>query len=163
MEYEVRYILSLNSSCTTLKLCNAILIHSLSYSCVQMSDDPESVATRPPIRTAPRIGCLIGDEPQYFLFVENKILFHVSTLSRALTFWFVLLYIFNLEYCPHVKSVALFFQEFVFKLPATSKKCYIPYHYHWLSEICKVKYMFWTLCIRHYYLSCLIKCFCVII
>lgn len=98
----------------------AILIHSLSSSCVQMSDDPESVATRPPIRTAPRIGCFSGDEPQYFLFVENKTLFHVSTLSRALTFWFVLHYIFNLEYCPQVKSVALFFQEFVFKLPATS-------------------------------------------
>ena len=35
-------------------------------------------------------------------------------------FWFILHYIFNLEYCPHIKSVGLFFQEFVFKLQATS-------------------------------------------
>ena len=86
----------------------------------QMTDDPESVATRPPVRAAPRIGCFNTDEPQYFLYVENNILFSVSTLSRALMFWFILHYIFNLEYCPHIKSVGLFFQEFVFKLPATS-------------------------------------------
>ena len=29
-------------------------------------------------------------------------------------------YIFNLEYCANIKPVALFFQEFVFGLPATS-------------------------------------------
>ena len=34
--------------------------------------------------------------------------------------WFIGHYVFNLEYCPHVKEIALFFQEFLFKLPATS-------------------------------------------
>ena len=85
-----------------------------------MTDDPEAAALKPPLRTAPRIGCFNGDEPQYFLFVETKTLFAVNTLSRALMFWFILHYTFNLEYCPQVKPVALFFQEFVFKLPATS-------------------------------------------
>ena len=86
----------------------------------QMTDDPEGVITRPPMRTAPRIGCFNGDEPQYFLYVENKVLFSVRSLSRAVIFWFILHYVFNLEYCVHVKAVALFFQEFIFKLPATS-------------------------------------------
>lgn len=33
--------------------------------------------------------------------------------------WFVTHYVLNLEYCPKTKEVALFMQEFVFKLPAT--------------------------------------------
>lgn len=71
-----------------------------------MTDDPEDVITRPTVRTAPRIGCFNGDEPQYFLYVENKV---VSNLSRALIFWFILHSVFNLEYSIHVKTVALFF------------------------------------------------------
>ena len=90
------------------------------YSVLQMVDDPVEAATKPPVRTAPRIGCFNEDEPQYFLYVENKVLFPVGTLSRALVFWFTLHYVFNLEYCHHIKPIALFFQEFVFKLPATS-------------------------------------------
>ena len=35
-------------------------------------------------------------------------------------YWFIFHYVFNLEYCNQVKYVALFFQEFVFGLPATS-------------------------------------------
>lgn len=85
-----------------------------------MTDDPEDVVTKPPVRTAPRIGCFNGEEPQYFLYVENKTLFTVRSLSHALVFWFILHYVFNLEYCPQIKPIALFFQEFVFKLPATS-------------------------------------------
>ena len=73
-----------------------------------MTDDPECAASKPPVRTAPRIGCFSGDEPQYFLFVENKTLFPVSTLSRALMFWFALHYIFNLEYCPHKICSSIF-------------------------------------------------------
>ena len=87
---------------------------------MQMTDDPEDAANKPIVRTAPRIGCCHGDEPQYFLYVENKVLFYVATLSRAIVFWFILHYVFNLEYCHHIKPIALFFQEFVFKLPATS-------------------------------------------
>ena len=77
-----------------------------------MTDDPDAAALKPPLRTAPRIGCFNGDEPQYFLFVETNTLFAVNALSRALMFWFILHYTFNLEYCPQVKPVALFFEEF---------------------------------------------------
>ena len=85
-----------------------------------MSDDPEGVATRPPLRTAPRIVCFNGDNPQYFLCVEDKMVLSVCSMPRVIVFWFILHYVFNLEYCPQIKSVALFFQEFIFGLPATS-------------------------------------------
>ena len=57
---------------------------------------------------------LDGEEPQYFLFVERQALFFVTTTSRAIMFWFILHYVFNLEYCPQVKHVCFFFQECVF-------------------------------------------------
>ena len=85
-----------------------------------MTDDLEEIGSRLPQRNAPRICCLDGDEPQYFLFVEMKPLFSITTVSRAIMYWFILHYVFNLEYCNQVKYVALFFQEFVFSLPATS-------------------------------------------
>ena len=40
--------------------------------------------------------------------------------SQALMLWFIAHYVFNLEYDAKVKEVALFIQEFIFKLPATS-------------------------------------------
>ena len=40
--------------------------------------------------------------------------------SQALILWFIAHYVLNLEYDSKVKEVALFMQEFVFKLPATS-------------------------------------------
>ena len=78
---------------------------------MQMTDDPEDAANKPPVRTAPRIGCFHGDEPQYFLYVENKVLFYVATLSHAIVFWFILHYVFNLEYRHHIKPIALFFKN----------------------------------------------------
>lgn len=86
-----------------------------------MTEDLDSVVQRLPKRTVPRIACLRGEESsQYFLIVEEKVLFHVSELSRALMYWFSLHYVLNLEYCKHVKFFALYLQEFVFGLPATS-------------------------------------------
>lgn len=88
-----------------------------------MSDEPDVVAVRPPLRTAPRIAGFNGyteDSAQYFLFVEDKTIVSVSNISRAIILWFILHYVFNLEYSPHVKQVSRFFQEFVFCLPATS-------------------------------------------
>lgn len=85
-----------------------------------MSDDPEEVAVRLPLRTAPRIGCFNAESPQYFLFVEDKAVLSVCNVSKAIMLWFIMHYVFNLEYCAHVKLVSLFFQEFVFDLPATS-------------------------------------------
>ena len=85
-----------------------------------MTDNLEEMGERSPLRAAPRIGCFNGEEPQYFLYVENRPMFFVTNISRAIVLWFILHYIFNLEYCSHVKSVAMFIQEFVFSLPATS-------------------------------------------
>ena len=90
-----------------------------------MSDDLEEVGTRPPSRTAPRICAFQGEEAQYFLYVEGRPLFHVTNVAQAIMFWFILHYIFNLEYCAEVKLVALFFQELVFGLSASS---YLKHH-----------------------------------
>ena len=88
---------------------------------MQLTDDPIAVATRDPIRSAPRIAYFPGeDQPQYFLFVEKEVLCITPVFSQALMLWFVAHYVFNLEYCIKIKEVALFVQEFIFKLPATS-------------------------------------------
>lgn len=86
-----------------------------------MNEDLDVVGKKPPPRSAPRI-CLLKDteDPQYFLFLERKPVFSVPTLSMAIVFWFVMYYVFNLEYCPQCKYVCLFFQECVFRLPAAS-------------------------------------------
>ena len=86
-----------------------------------MKEDLDVIGEKPPPRSAPRI-CLLEDEEdsQYFLFVERRPIFNVSTLSQAIIYWFVMYYVFNLEYCPQCKYVCLFFQECVFGLPATS-------------------------------------------
>lgn len=85
-----------------------------------MCENPDEIAKRPPKRSAPRIACFLGETPQYFLIVEEKVLFSVASLSRAIIFWFVIHYVLNLEYCSCIKSVAFFIQDFVFKLPTTS-------------------------------------------
>ena len=54
------------------------------------------------------------------LLVESKAVCFTSDFPQALCLWFSLHYVLNLQYCTKIKEVALFFQEFVFKLPATS-------------------------------------------
>jgi hypothetical protein len=44
------------------------------------------------------------------------------SLCKSLAFWFSLHYIFNLEYEKAINDFALFYQEFVFGLPASIKK-----------------------------------------
>lgn len=86
-----------------------------------MTDDPVDVANREPKRAAPRIACFPGEEnSQYFIFVESETLCVTNSFSQALMLWFVAHYVLNLEYCSQLKEVAMFFQEFIFKLPATS-------------------------------------------
>ena len=86
-----------------------------------MTDDPSEVADSEPRRSAPRIACFPGeDQSQYFIFVEREVLCITTQFTQVLMLWFIAHYIFNLEYCPKIKEVALFVQEFVFKLPATS-------------------------------------------
>lgn len=78
---------------------------------------------RTPTRTAPRIaGIPQGDDTfNYFLLVENQVVFSIRSFAKAMVFWFVCHYIFNLQYCKQAKEVAIFFQEFIFGLPKKSR------------------------------------------
>ena len=80
--------------CEVKQMCfyDHYLTHPFGCHCLQMSDDPEEVATRLPLRTAPRIVCFNGDNPQYFLFVEDKTVLSVCSMPRAIVFWFILHY-----------------------------------------------------------------------
>lgn len=76
-----------------------------------MTDDLDEVVSRDPMRTAPRIAAFAGEErSQYFLIIEREVLCELTTFSQAIMVWFVSHYVFNLEYCPKTKEVALFFQ-----------------------------------------------------
>lgn len=88
-----------------------------------MTEAPETVAHRPPLRTAPRIAGFKGPttDSQYYIIVE-QVLCSVAAFSKAFMLWFLSHYIFNLEYCKQAKDVALFMQEFVFGLPTSDKK-----------------------------------------
>ena len=90
------------------------------YFFLQQTDDPAEVASRPPVRPAPRFVLIPGEQPQYFIFIENEILCVCYSFSHALVVWFMSHYIFNLEYSNKIKEVALFVQEYIFGRPATS-------------------------------------------
>ena len=86
-----------------------------------MTDDPTAVATAPPLRSAPRIACFPGGEQsQFFILLEGAPLCILNSLDKAICVWFALHYVLNLEYCTQVKEVALFIQESLFDLAATS-------------------------------------------
>ena len=85
-----------------------------------MIDDPNTVAKASPRRSAPRIACFKGEHPQFFIFVEEKTICIVNSLDKALVIWFAVHYVLNLEYSTQVREVALFIQESIFSLPATS-------------------------------------------
>ena len=87
---------------------------------MQQTDDPAEVATRLPIRPAPRFVYFPGEEPQYFIFIESEVLCVCHSFSHAIMVWFMSHYVFNLEYSVKVREIALFVQEYIFGLPATS-------------------------------------------
>lgn len=90
-----------------------------------MTETPETVAHRPPLRTALRIAGF--KEPttdsQYYIIVEQKVLCSVTAFPKALILWFASL---NLECCKQAKEVALFVQELVFGVPTSDKKWHLP-------------------------------------
>lgn len=90
-----------------------------------MCDVPETVATAEPTRIAPWIGEFMVDDGDstYFIFVEQKVFCTVNSFVKSLFVWFSLFYVFNLEYGKNAREVCLFFQEFVFGLPATGSGC----------------------------------------
>ena len=62
---------------------------------------------RTPTRTAPRIaGIPQGDDTfTYFLLIENQVIFSIRSFAKAMVFWFVCHYVFNLQYCKQAKEV----------------------------------------------------------
>ena len=85
---------------------------------LQMTDNPDDVSTCLPTRTAPRVaGIPQGDGTfSYFVLIENQVVFSVHSFAKAMVYWFVCHYVFNLQYCKQAKEVATFFQEYVFGL-----------------------------------------------
>ena len=75
---------------------------------MQQTDDPAEVAARLPARPEPRFLAFPGEEPQYFIIVENEILCICRSFSYAIMVWFISHYVFNLEYSIKVREVALF-------------------------------------------------------
>ena len=90
----------------------------------QIGEDPEYVATQSPIRTAPRISEFITEDgsSKYMIFVEQQVLCETGSMTKAIYLWFASYYVFHLCYDSTVMDVCLFFQEFVFGLPCTTKR-----------------------------------------
>ena len=89
-----------------------------------MEEDPQVIA-REGKTSAPVIASFhnVDGVNDYYIFVERKVLFGgITTFCKSLALWFSLHYVFNLEYDKIISEVALFFQEFVFGLPASRIK-----------------------------------------
>lgn len=90
----------------------------------QIADDPADMAKKGKT-SAPFVVCFqdVDGVGTYYICVEKKVLFgDVRSICKSLAFWFSLHYIFNLEYNKAISDFALFYQEFVFGLPASIKK-----------------------------------------
>ena len=53
---------------------------------------------------------------QYYIAIEQKIVFQCLSLCKALYFLFIVHYVFNLEYHPRVKEFYYFMQDHLFKI-----------------------------------------------
>lgn len=116
LQIHIIFILSTQTSTPVLlPLVSMLFVFNL-----QITDNPEAVAKGAPLRSAPRIACFKGEQSQFFVFVEGETMCVVSSLDKAIVIWFAVHYILNLEYSTQVREVALFIQESVFGLPATS-------------------------------------------
>ena len=84
-----------------------------------MVEDPEDIAIRNPQHNAPRFACFYNEDDgaQFFIYVVNKILTTTSSFTKALICWYIVHYVFNLEYPKQLMEVCLFFQECIFGLP----------------------------------------------
>ena len=93
-----------------------------------MSDAPDRCATEEPVRNSPRIGRFQSvSAVEYYVFIEQRVLMKVTSLTTALLMWFISHYVFNLEYHKYYQNPAMFIQEFIFNLPESKKKsqCYL--------------------------------------
>lgn len=94
------------------------------YYVLQIGQDPEVVASNPPIRNSPRIGEFNVEDGNntYYIFVEQMVLCELSSFSKALFIWFSVHYVFHLSYCSPLNDLCMFLQEFVFGLPSAGGK-----------------------------------------
>ena len=92
---------------------------------LQIGEDPSVVATQPPARNSPRFAEFIVEDSSssYFVFVEQTTLCECPTFAHALFIWFSTHYVFHLSYCSLLNELCSFFQEFLFGLPLTGKRC----------------------------------------
>lgn len=91
---------------------------------MQVTENPQDIASQPPYRNAPRIAAFMsGDEEfQYILIVEQRVICKTAAFSNALFIMFSLYYIFHLEYPKSVKNVMFFLQDYVLGYPDSLKR-----------------------------------------
>ena len=70
----------------------------------------------------PRIGAFLGENDQYFIFIEGNVLCKVSKFPDALFLMFSAFYIFYLEYPTPVKNVMFFLQDYIYMYPDSSNR-----------------------------------------
>ena len=89
-----------------------------------MIDDVEQIGLASPLRPNPRFVSFStdGGVTEYIVFINLKPLCKIAVFTRALMLWFVVHYVFHLEYSKEIKEVAYFFQEFVFGSLTKAKK-----------------------------------------
>ncbi len=72
---------------------------------------------------APRIAAMVGDEKvQYFIFVEQTVVFDVSSLPIALFLMFSCYYAYHIQYPPKALGLFYFFQDHILGHPDSFKR-----------------------------------------
>ncbi len=72
---------------------------------------------------APRIAAMVGDEKvQYYIFVEQTVLFEVSSLPIALFLMFSCYYAFHVQYPPKALALLYFLQDYILGHPDSLKR-----------------------------------------
>ena len=83
----------------------------------------EEIATEPPPKNSPRIVKMTGGQnPQFFILVEQDVLCEAGSMSQAIFIWFSLHYVFNMQYTASLPNVGNFFQDMVFEIPGGVRK-----------------------------------------
>lgn len=91
----------------------------------QIGEDPDVVASRPPVRNSPRLAEFVVEndgKETFFIFIEKLTICEVNSFTRALFLWFCTYYVFHLNYCEVHSDFCIFMQEFVFGLPCPGKR-----------------------------------------
>ena len=81
---------------------------------LQFGENPETVASRPPLQNAPVIldSVIEDNHSVFYITVEQKVICQTDTYTTAVFLWFLFIYIFHLCY-PHLSEICMFFQEFI--------------------------------------------------